>query len=254
MKYCINCGAQLVSEAKFCALCGTPISREEREQGIHNLDDDRFPNTHLDTPTFIKEFTEDDPFLMYIDDVFPITGRGVVGTGVIVRGRISVGEEVEIIGFDYNKKKVKISGITKNRTEHRKLHNSAVMNEDVGILLGGLQKCDIRTGQVISKPNSTTVVKEFIATSEIYAIENGGPISFNPVGHKAYCYFSKSIGVKTKIICQQSGQYLPGNGLFGKMKFDFEDTPIVVEEGFRFDIKDNERVKIGSGIVFSILA
>jgi elongation factor Tu len=187
---------------------------------------------------------KDKPFLMPIEDVFSITGRGTVVTGRIERGIIRTGEEVEIVGFIETKKTV-VTGVEM----FRKLLDEGMAGDNVGCLLRGTGKEEVERGQVLAKPGSITPHKKF--ESEVYVLskEEGGRHTpfFN--NYRPQFYF-RTTDV-TGIINLPTGveMVMPGDNI--KMTIELI-TPIAMEETLRFAIREGGRT-VGSGVVAKIL-
>lgn len=187
----------------------------------------------------------DKPFLMSIEDVFSITGRGTVGTGRVERGRVKVGEEVELVGLGHHKKSV-VTGVEMFRKEL----DEGMAGDNLGLLLRGVDKTELERGMVIAKPGSITPHKKF--TCQVYVLkkEEGGRHTpfFNNYRPQFYFRTTDVTGVTT----------LPG-GVEMVMPGDNVDnlaieliTPIAMEEGLRFAVREGGRT-VGAGVVTKIL-
>jgi len=217
------------------ALNGEP-KWEERIVELMQAVDDFVP-----TP----ERAVDKPFLMPIEDVFSITGRGTVATGRIERGIIKVNEEVDIVGMREAKMKSVVTGVEM----FRKLLNEGQAGDNAGLLLRGIDKNDLMRGMVICKPNSVTPHTEF--TCEVYVLskDEGGRHTpfFN--GYRPQFYF-RTTDV-TGICTLPSGveMVMPGDNV--GLTVDLIN-PIAMEEGLRFAIREGGRT-VGAGVVTKIL-
>ncbi len=217
------------------ALNGEP-QWEERIIELMQAVDDFIP-----TP----ERAVDKPFLMPIEDVFSITGRGTVATGRIERGIIKVNEEVDIVGMRDAKMKSVVTGVEM----FRKLLNEGQAGDNAGLLLRGIDKNDLMRGMVICKPNSVTPHTEF--TCEVYVLskDEGGRHTpfFN--GYRPQFYF-RTTDV-TGICTLPSGveMVMPGDNV--GMTVDLIN-PIAMEDGLRFAIREGGRT-VGAGVVTKIL-
>lgn len=217
------------------ALNGEP-QWEERIVELMQAVDDFVP-----TP----ERAVDKPFLMPIEDVFSITGRGTVATGRIERGIIKVNEEVDIVGMREAKMKSVVTGVEM----FRKLLNEGQAGDNAGLLLRGIDKNDLMRGMVICKPNSVTPHTEF--TCEVYVLskDEGGRHTpfFN--GYRPQFYF-RTTDV-TGICTLPSGveMVMPGDNV--GLTVDLIN-PIAMEEGLRFAIREGGRT-VGAGVVTKIL-
>jgi len=217
---------------------GAPTD-DERYQCIWNLMD--AVDSYIPTPTR----DTDKPFLMPVEDVFSITGRGTVGTGRIERGIINVNEEVEIVGFGAKKKSV-VTGVEM----FRKLLDQGQAGDNVGLLLRGVGKEELERGMVIVKPGSITPHTKFLAQVYVLSKEEGGRHTpfFN--GYRPQFYF-RTTDV-TGIITLPAGteMVMPGDNL-DNITVDLI-TNIAMEEGLRFAIREGGRT-VGAGVVTKIL-
>jgi len=186
----------------------------------------------------------DKPFLMPVEDVFTISGRGTVTTGRVERGIVKVGEEVEIVGFKETVKTV-VTGVEM----FRKLLDEGRAGDNIGALLRGVKKEDVERGQVLAKPGSITPHKKFKAEVYVLKKEEGGRHTpfFN--GYRPQFYF-RTTDV-TGVVTLQSGveMVMPGDNT----NLDIElITPIACEEGLRFAIREGGRT-VGAGVVTKII-
>ena len=197
--------------------------------------------------TFIPEPVRatDKPFLMPVEDVFSITGRGTVATGRVERGSLKVGEEVELIGLSEEKRKVVVTGIEM----FRKLLDSAETGDNIGALLRGVQRTEIERGQVLAKPGTIKPHTKF--TSEVYVLkkEEGGRHTpfFN--GYRPQFYFRTTDVTGDLQLPEGVEMCMPGDNI--QMTITLI-TPIAIEEGLRFAIREGGRT-VGSGVVASIV-
>ncbi len=188
----------------------------------------------------------DAPFLMPVEDVFSITGRGTVATGRVERGTLKMSEEVEIVGLTDEARKVVVTGIEM----FRKLLDSAEAGDNIGALLRGVQRNEIERGQVLAKPGSIHPHTKFSGQVYVLTKEEGGRHTpfFN--NYRPQFYF-RTTDV-TGVISLPAGteMCMPGDNV----KMDVElITPIAIEEGLRFAIREGGRT-VGSGVVSSINA
>jgi elongation factor Tu len=187
----------------------------------------------------------DKPFLMPVEDVFSITGRGTVATGRVERGTIKVGEEVEIIGLTEVRRKVVVTGVEM----FRKLLDQAVAGDNIGALLRGVDRTEIERGQVLSKPGSIHPHTKF--KSEIYVLtkEEGGRHTpfFN--GYRPQFYFRTTDVTGIIELGEGVEMVMPGDNI--TMEIDLI-TPIAIEEGLRFAIREGGRT-VGAGVVAEII-
>jgi elongation factor Tu len=199
----------------------------------------------LDTfiPQPVRE--TDKPFLLPVEDVFSITGRGTVATGRIDRGRIKVGEEVALVGFGSDKKSV-VTGVEM----FRKLLDSGEAGDNVGLLLRGLDKKDVERGMVLAKPGSITPHTKFEAEVYVLTKEEGGRHTpfFN--GYRPQFYFRTTDVTGSVALPQGTEMVMPGDNV--QMTIELI-TPIAMEEQLRFAIREGGRT-VGAGVVTKILA
>ena len=207
----------------------------------------------LDTyiPTPIRE--EDKPFLMSIEDVFSIKGRGTVGTGRIERGKCKVGDEVEIVGLMKAPRKTTITGVEM----FNKTLDSGLAGDNVGVLLRGIERTDLERGQVLAKPGSITPHTDFESNVYVLSKEEGGRHTPFFKGYRPQFYFRTTdvTGSVTALIGQdgkEAEMCMPGDNI--KMKVELiADSPIAMDEGLRFAIREGGRT-VGSGVVTKIIA
>jgi elongation factor Tu len=186
----------------------------------------------------------DQPFLMPVEDVFSITGRGTVATGRVERGVVKVGENVEIVGLGDTKKTV-ITGVEM----FRKLLDQGQAGDNVGLLLRGIDKEGVERGQVICKPGSITPHTEFEANVYILSKDEGGRHTPFFKGYRPQFYFRTTDVTGEVILPEGVEMVMPGDniGLQGKLI-----SPIAMEEGLRFAIREGGRT-VGAGVVSKII-
>ncbi len=188
----------------------------------------------------------DKPFIMPVEDVFTITGRGTVATGRVERGIVKTGDEVEIVGMTAEARKVVVTGVEM----FRKILDEAQAGDNIGALLRGVQRDDIERGQVLAKPGSITPHTKF--ESEVYVLtkEEGGRHTPFFDGYRPQFYF-RTTDVTGDIKLEEGVEMvMPGDNA----KFTIElITPIAIEEGLRFSIREGGRT-VGSGVVTKVLA
>ncbi len=187
----------------------------------------------------------DKPFLMPVEDVFSITGRGTVGTGRVERGIIKVGEEVEIVGFGLHKKTV-CTGVEM----FRKLLDEGRAGDNVGLLLRGVDKKELERGMVISKPGSITPHHKFNAQVYVLSKDEGGRHTPFFGGYRPQFYF-RTTDV-TGILNLPSGveMIMPGDNV-DNLEIELI-TQVAMEEGLRFAIREGGRT-VGAGVVTKII-
>jgi len=198
----------------------------------------------LDTYVPEPKRDKDKPFLMPIEDVFSITGRGTVVTGRIERGVVRTGDEVEIVGFGETKKSV-VTGVEM----FRKLLDEGIAGDNVGCLLRGIGKEEVERGQVLAKPGSITPHRKFEAEVYVLSKEEGGRHTPFFTNYRPQFYF-RTTDV-TGIIQLPEGveMVMPGDNI--KMTVELI-TPVAMEETLRFAIREGGRT-VGAGVVAKIL-
>jgi elongation factor Tu len=186
----------------------------------------------------------DKPFLMPVEDVFTITGRGTVGTGRVERGQIKVGEEVEIVGLKDESRKVVVTGIEM----FRKLLDAGIAGDNVGVLLRGVERNDIERGQVLAKPGSIKPHKKFKAEVYVLSKEEGGRHTPFFANYRPQFYFRTTDVTGTIKLPEGVEMVMPGDNV----QMDVElITPIACEEGLRFAIREGGRT-VGAGVVTTV--
>ncbi|HJU86046.1 MAG TPA: elongation factor Tu [Gemmatimonadota bacterium] len=185
----------------------------------------------------------DKPFLMPVEDVFTITGRGTVATGRVEQGRIKVSDEVELVGFGANKKTV-VTGVEM----FRKLLDEAQAGDNVGLLLRGVDKDEVARGMVLAKPGSITPHTEF--TGEVYVLtkEEGGRHTPFFQGYRPQFYFRTTDVTGTVELPAGVEMVMPGDNVTMEINLI---TPVAMQEGLRFAIREGGRT-VGAGVVTKI--
>ena len=207
---------------------------------IHELMD--AVDTYIPTP----DRAADKPFIMPVEDVFSITGRGTVATGRVERGQLKMGEEVEIVGLMDAPRKTVVTGIEM----FRKLLDYAEAGDNIGALLRGIQKNEVERGQVLAKPGSIHPHTKFHGQVYVLKKEEGGRHTpfFNNYRPQFYFRTTDVTGVIT--LPEGTEMCMPGDNV----EMDVElITPIAIEEGLRFAIREGGRT-VGSGVVTAINA
>ena len=186
----------------------------------------------------------DQPFLMPVEDIFSITGRGTVATGRVERGQLKVGEEIEIVGLTDEKRKVVVTGIEM----FRKLLDYAEAGDNIGALLRGVQRNEIQRGQVLSAPGSIHPHTKFKGEVYVLTKDEGGRHTpfFNNYRPQFYFRTTDVTGVIT--LPEGTEMCMPGDNV--KMSVELI-TPIAIEKGLRFAIREGGRT-VGSGVVSEI--
>ncbi|MCX7718499.1 MAG: elongation factor Tu [Candidatus Sumerlaeaceae bacterium] len=196
--------------------------------------------------TFIPEPKRDvdKPFLMPVEDVFSISGRGTVATGRIERGKVKVGDNVEIIGLTETRKSV-VTGVEM----FRKLLDEGVAGDNVGLLLRGIERTDIERGQVVAAPGSTTPHKKFKASVYILTKEEGGRHTPFFKGYRPQFYFRTTDVTGVVTLPEGVEMVMPGDNVNVEVELI---TPIAMEKELRFAIREGGRT-VGAGVVSEIL-
>ena len=187
----------------------------------------------------------DKPFLMPVEDVFSITGRGTVATGRIERGRVKVGEELALVGFGATKKSV-VTGVEM----FRKLLDDGQAGDNVGLLLRGVDKEEIERGMVLAKPGSVTPHTKFEAEVYVLTKEEGGRHTPFFKGYRPQFYFRTTDVTGSIELPGGVEMVMPGDNI--QMTIELI-TPIAMDEGLRFAIREGGRT-VGAGVVTKILA
>jgi elongation factor Tu len=198
----------------------------------------------LDTyiPEPVRE--TDKPFLMPVEDVFSITGRGTVATGRIERGKVKVGEEIQLVGFNAEKKAV-VTGVEM----FRKLLDEGVAGDNVGLLLRGIDKNEIERGMVLAKSGSITPHTHFEAEVYVLTKEEGGRHTPFFKGYRPQFYFRTTDVTGSVELPAGVEMVMPGDNI--QMTIELI-IPIAMDEGLRFAIREGGRT-VGAGVVTKIL-
>jgi elongation factor Tu len=186
----------------------------------------------------------DKPFLMPVEDVFSITGRGTVATGRVERGTVKVQEEVQLVGLSEEPRKLVVTGVEM----FRKLLDFAQAGDNIGLLLRGIQRNEIERGQVLAKPNSIHPHTKFKAEVYVLKKEEGGRHTPFFDGYRPQFYFRTTDVTGSIKLPDGVEMVMPGDNI----TMDIElISPIAVEEGLRFAIREGGRT-VGAGVVASI--
>ncbi|HEY9765609.1 MAG TPA: elongation factor Tu [Chroococcales cyanobacterium] len=185
----------------------------------------------------------DKPFLMPVEDVFSITGRGTVATGRIERGKVRIQDEIEIIGFSDTRKAI-VTGVEM----FRKLLEEGLAGDNVGVLLRGVAKDDIERGQVLAKPGSIKPHTKFNAEVYVLTKEEGGRHTPFFPGYKPQFYVRTTDVTGSITLPSGVEMVMPGDNI--QMEIELI-TPVAIEQGVRFAIREGGRT-VGSGVVASI--
>ena len=186
----------------------------------------------------------DKPFLMPIEDVFTISGRGTVGTGRVERGKVKVGEEVEVIGLKSDVKKTVVTGVEM----FRKLLDEGIAGDNVGLLLRGVERNDLERGQVLAKPGSIKPHTKFKCEVYILSKEEGGRHTPFFTGYRPQFYFRTTDVTGDCKLPEGVEMVMPGDNVTLDVNLI---TPIAIEEGLRFAIREGGRT-VGAGVVTKI--
>ncbi|MBE6885059.1 MAG: elongation factor Tu [Ruminococcaceae bacterium] len=197
-------------------------------------------DSYIPTP----ERKADLPFLMPVEDVFTITGRGTVATGRVERGQIKTGDEVEIVGLNDESRKTVVTGVEM----FRKILDYAEAGDNIGVLLRGIQRSEIERGQVICKPGSIKPHTKFRGQVYVLTKDEGGRHTpfFN--NYRPQFYFRTTDVTGVVALDEGTEMCMPGDNI--EMNVELI-TPIAIEEGLRFAIREGGRT-VGSGVVTQI--
>jgi elongation factor Tu len=230
---------------------GSALKALEKAQGAGDVKDDPdckcifelmdAVDSYIPTP----ERASDKPFLMPVEDVFSITGRGTVATGRVERGTVKVQETVEIVGLTDVKRPVVVTGVEM----FRKLLDQAIAGDNIGVLLRGVQRTEIERGQVLAKPGSINPHTHFSGKVYVLTKEEGGRHTpfFN--GYRPQFYFRTTDVTGVAELPAGIEMVMPGDNVQMTIKLI---TPIAIEEGLRFAIREGGRT-VGAGVVTGIV-
>ncbi|GIP30590.1 elongation factor Tu [Paenibacillus sp. J23TS9] len=202
---------------------------------MFNIIDEYIPTPVRDT---------DKPFLMPVEDVFSITGRGTVATGRVERGTVKVGDEIEIIGIAEESKKSVVTGVEM----FRKLLDSAQAGDNIGALLRGVDRAQIERGQVLAKPGSVKPHTEFSAQIYVLTKEEGGRHKPFFTGYRPQFYFRTTDVTGIISLPEGAEMVMPGDNITVTVQLI---APIAIEEGTKFSIREGGRT-VGAGAVATI--
>jgi elongation factor Tu len=197
-------------------------------------------DSYIPTP----ERATDKPFLMPVEDVFSIAGRGTVATGRVERGKVKVGEEVEIVGLRPTTKTV-VTGVEM----FRKLLDEGLAGDNIGALLRGLKREDVERGQVLAKPGSITPHTKFKAQIYVLTKEEGGRHTPFFKGYRPQFYFRTTDVTGTVKLPDNVEMVMPGDNIAIEVELI---TPIAMEKELRFAIREGGRT-VGAGVVSEVL-
>jgi elongation factor Tu len=233
-----------------------PVIRGQSKDALENYKDDNAPGPKsidalcaaLDSYVTVPPREEDKPFLMSIEDVFSIKGRGTVATGRVERGRAKVGDEVEIIGLRKNSTKTVLTGIEM----FQKTLDQAIAGDNVGALLRGIERDGIERGQVLAKPGSITPHTKFEANIYVLSKDEGGRHTPFFSNYRPQFYFRTTDVTGTITLPQGVEMCMPGDNVKITVEL-MEGMPVAMDEGLRFAIREGGRT-VGSGVVTKIIA
>jgi elongation factor Tu len=227
----------------------TPIIRGSAREALQNPTGewaDKIIELFEQIESFIPnpERDTDKPFLMPVEDVFSITGRGTVATGRVERGKIKIGEEIEIVGIHEETKKSIVTGVEM----FRKLLDSAQAGDNIGALLRGVDRKDIERGQVLAKPGSVKPHTNFTAQIYVLTKEEGGRHKPFFSGYRPQFYFRTTDVTGVITLPEGTEMVMPGDNITVTVELI---NPIAIEDGTRFAIREGGRT-VGAGAVASI--
>jgi len=237
--------ATVVRGSATLALQGAAEKNEEKMKSVIEL----LAALDKDIPEPVRE--QDKPFLMPVEDVFSIKGRGTVGTGRIERGLIKVGDEVQIVGMHSKKDwKSVVTGVEM----FNKTLDSGMAGDNVGLLLRGVEKDELERGMCLAKPNSITPHAKFMAEVYVLSKEEGGRATPFFPGYRPQFYFRTTdvTGSITELQARDGGKAemcMPGDNIAMRVEII---SPIAMDDGLRFAIREGGRT-VGSGVVTKII-
>jgi elongation factor Tu len=240
---------ELLEKYEFPADCpivvGSALQALEGESGKFGVDSVLKLMSEVDEYIPLPERDTDRPFLMPIEDVFSISGRGTVVTGRIERGVVKTGEEVEIVGLAEKTEKTTVTGVEM----FRKILDYGEAGDNVGCLLRGVKKEDVERGQVLAKPGSVTPHTKFKAQIYVLSKEEGGRHTPFFEGYRPQFYFRTTDVTGTVNLPEGTQMVMPGDNIeiTGELI-----TPIAMEKSLRFAIREGGRT-VGAGTVVEII-
>ncbi len=229
----------------------TPIIQGSALEALNNMEDESKTKCVLDLMQAVDDFIPepvremDKPFLMAVEDVFSISGRGTVATGRIERGKVKVGEEVEIVGITKDIKKTVVTGVEMFRKEMEE----GQAGDNVGLLLRGVAKEEIERGQVLAKTGSITPHTKFKAKAYILKKEEGGRHTPFFKGYRPQFYFRTTDVTGTAILPDGVEMCMPGDNI--EMTVELIQ-PIAMEKELRFAIREGGRT-VGAGVIHEVI-
>ncbi|UFX82790.1 elongation factor Tu [Candidatus Absconditicoccus praedator] len=228
----------------------TPIIKGSALKAIENPNDEAASQPIWDLLNSLDEWIpmpdrdNDKPFLMPVEDVFSIKGRGTVVTGRIERGVMKLNTDVEIVGIQEEKRKTTVTGIEM----FHKQHEEAEAGMNVGLLLRGIQKDEVERGQVLAAPGSVTPHKKFEAEVYVLKKEEGGRHTPFMTGYKPQFYFRTTDVTGAITLPQGTEMIMPGDNAKINVELIY---PVAMEEGLRFAIREGSKT-VGAGVVTKV--
>ena len=240
---------ELLSEYDFPG-DDTPVIAGSALEALENPTDEVKTKPILDLMAAVDSYIPtperqtDKPFLMPVEDVFTITGRGTVATGRVEKGILKVGDEVELVGLREDSRKVVCTGVEM----FRKLLDSAEAGDNIGALLRGIQRSEIERGQVLAKPGSVKPHTKFVGQVYVLKKEEGGRHTPFFDGYRPQFYFRTTDVTGNIKLPDGMEMVMPGDHIDMAVELI---TPIAMDEGLRFAIREGGRT-VGSGVVTTI--
>jgi elongation factor Tu len=229
----------------------TPIIKGSALQAMQNPSDEKVAKPILDLMEAVDKYIPtpnravDKPFLMPVEDVFTISGRGTVGTGRVERGKIVTGAEVEVVGLREKSVKTTVTGIEM----FRKILDDAQAGDNVGLLLRGIEKKDLERGMVIAAPGSVTPHTKFKGQVYVLTKEEGGRHTPFFTGYRPQFYFRTTDVTGVVTLPQGVEMVMPGDNVAIEGELI---TPVAMEKELRFAIREGGKT-VGAGVVSEIL-
>ncbi len=241
---------ELLSEYGFDG-DGCPVITGSALEALQNSEDESKTACIFELMAAVDEYVPtperatDKEFLMPVEDVFTITGRGTVATGRVERGILHVGDEVELVGLSEEKRKTVVTGVEM----FRKLLDEAMAGDNIGALLRGIQRTEIERGQVLAKPGTVHPHKKFVGQVYVLKKEEGGRHTpfFN--GYRPQFYFRTTDVTGSIALPEGTEMVMPGDHIDMNVELI---TQVAMEEGLRFAIREGGRT-VGSGVVTTII-
>jgi len=228
-----------------------PVIKGSALQALENPDDEAatacIPELLAAVDEYIPEPQRDidKPFLMPIEDVFSIKGRGTVGTGRVDRGQVTVGDEIEVVGLTHDVRKTVVTGVEM----FRKTLDKGQAGDNIGVLLRGVEKEELRRGQVLAAPGSITPHTKFDAEVYVLTKEEGGRHTQFFPGYRPQFYFRTTDVTGNVTLPEGRDMVLPGDNVTVVVELI---EPIAMEEQLRFAIREGGNT-VGAGVVTKVL-